>query len=146
MELRSEHITYLIVHHTATARDLTTAEAVRRYHVESRGWGDIGYHYFIEADGRVHKGRPDNVRGAHCRTDDMNGKSLGICLAGHFDLEPPTIEQMITLAALLKALIAKYEVVPEKVLGHCEVAGATTSCPGEVMREWVRIFRAENGG
>ncbi len=144
MELRSEHITFLIVHHTATSRDLTTAEAVRRYHVESRGWGDIGYHYFIEADGRLRKGRPDNVRGAHCRADEMNGKSLGICLAGHFDLEPPTIEQMITLAALLKALMSKYEVPAGKVLGHCEVPGTDTSCPGEVMREWVKIFRAEN--
>ncbi len=143
MELRSDHVSYLIVHHTATARDLTTAEAVRRYHVESREWDDIGYHYFIEADGRLQKGRADNVRGAHCRADDMNGKSLGICLAGHFDLEPPTIGQMMALAALLKALMAKYEVSAENVLGHGEVSGASTSCPGEVMREWIKIFRDE---
>lgn len=143
MELAPENIAYLIVHHTATARDATTVEGVRRYHVEGRGWDDIGYHYFIDSYGVLHGGRPETSRGAHCRSADMNGRSLGICLAGHFDLEAPTIEQLTTLSAVLRALMEKYGVPARNVLGHAEVEGADTSCPGKVMRTWVEIFRNE---
>lgn len=144
MDLHPENIAYLIVHHTATARDATTVDGVRRYHMEGRGWEDIGYHYFIGADGVLHGGRAETTRGAHCRSADMNGRSLGICLAGHFDLEAPTIDQLSTLAVVLKALMAKYKIPATRVLGHAEVEGADTSCPGAVMRTWVEIFRTEN--
>ncbi len=143
MELRPADIAHIIVHHTATARDVTDFAGVKKYHVEGRGWDDIGYHFFIAADGVVTAGRPENVTGAHCKADDMNRKSLGVCVAGHFDLEAPTIAQLNVLAATLRALMAKYRVPPERVLGHGEVTGATTSCPGSVLREWVRIFRVE---
>jgi N-acetylmuramoyl-L-alanine amidase len=143
MELRPPDIAYLIVHHTATGRDATDFDGVKRYHVEGRGWDDIGYHYFIAADGEVRAGRPENVVGAHCKADDMNRKSLGVCLAGHFDLEAPTIAQLTAVALLLRRLMAKYGIPAEHVLGHGEVSGAATSCPGMVMRQWVAIFRKE---
>jgi N-acetylmuramoyl-L-alanine amidase len=143
MELRHEDIAYLIVHHTATARDATDFDGVKKYHVEGRGWDDIGYHFFISADGTTRAGRPENVVGAHCKADDMNRKSLGVCLAGHFDLEAPTIAQLTAVAALLRRLMAKYHVPAGRVFGHGEVSGATTSCPGAVLRQWVEIFRTE---
>lgn len=143
MELRPEDIAYLIVHHTATARDATDFDGVKKYHVEGRGWDDIGYHYFIAADGVVHAGRAENVVGAHCKADEMNRKSLGVCLAGHFDLEAPTIAQLTAVALLLRRLMKKYRIPAERVLGHGEVPGAKTSCPGAVMRQWVEIFRVE---
>jgi len=83
MDLKPESIKYLIVHHTATARDTTTFDAVKKYHI-SKGWGDIGYHYFITADGKIWPGRAENIVGAHASSSDMNFKSLGICLTGNF--------------------------------------------------------------
>jgi N-acetyl-anhydromuramyl-L-alanine amidase AmpD len=141
--LHPENVEYLIVHHTATSRDRTTVDGVRRFHVEGRGWEDIGYHYFIAADGTLHAGRAENLRGAHCRADGMNARSLGICIAGHFDIEAPTIEQLMTSTAVLRALMRKYAVPAERVLGHGEVEGAETSCPGNAIRTWLQVFRAE---
>lgn len=143
MELRPGDVRHLIVHHTATARVATDFEGVKKYHVEGRGWDDIGYHFFISSDGEVRAGRSENVVGAHCKADDMNRKSLGICVAGHFDLEAPAIVQLTALASLLRQLMAKYEIPAERVLGHGEVTGSDTSCPGAVLRQWVAIFRKE---
>jgi N-acetyl-anhydromuramyl-L-alanine amidase AmpD len=144
MELKPSSIKYLIVHHSATARDTTTFEAVKRYHV-SKGWGDIGYHYFITADGRIQQGRAENVVGAQCQADGMNFKSLGICLTGNFDTETPTVEQLTSLVNLLRTLMTKYSIPKENVIGHGQVHGASTACPGNVLRQWVDKFKAGQG-
>lgn len=143
MELKPDKIKYLIVHHSATARDTTTFEAVKRYHV-SLGWGDIGYHFFITPDGKVMPGRPENIVGAQCQADGMNYKSLGICLPGNFMTEVPTVEQLTSLLELLKKLMSKYNIPKENVLGHREVKGASTSCPGDNLQKWVSNFRGQN--
>jgi N-acetylmuramoyl-L-alanine amidase len=142
MEFR-DATTHLIVHHTATARSATDLAGVRRYHVEGRGWEDVGYHYFIEADGTVRAGRDERLVGAHCRADGMNARALGVCLAGHFDMEPPAIAQLTALALLLRALMARHGVPITGVLGHGEVVGADTTCPGAAILQWLAVFRRE---
>jgi N-acetyl-anhydromuramyl-L-alanine amidase AmpD len=142
MSLKPENIQYLIIHHTATARDKTTFAAVKRYHV-SKGWGDIGYHYFITADGKVWPGRSENTIGAHARASSMNYKSLGICLTGNFMKEVPTYEQLQSLHDLLLKLIEKYKISKDNVLGHREVPKAATACPGDFLLEWIEKFRKE---
>jgi len=107
MDLKPESIKYLIVHHTATARDTTTFDAVKKYHI-SKGWGDIGYHYFITADGKIWPGRAENIVGAHASSSDMNFKSLGICLTGNFMDEVPTEAQLSSLKDLVIKLQTKY--------------------------------------
>ena len=108
MDLKPESIKYLIVHHTATARDTTTFAAVKKYHI-SKGWGDIGYHYFITADGKIWPGRAENIVGAHASSSDMNFKSLGICLTGNFMDEVPTEAQLSSLKDLVIKLQTKYK-------------------------------------
>lgn len=142
MPLKPEKIKYLIIHHTATARDKTTFSAVKRYHV-SKGWGDIGYHYFITADGKVWPGRSEDTIGAHARSSNMNYKSLGICLTGNFMKEVPTYEQLQSLHDLLLKLMKKYKISRENVLGHREVPKSATACPGDFLLEWIEKFRKE---
>ena len=68
----------LIVHCSATREGQhITVDTIRDWHVNGRGWRDVGYHYIVYLDGSIHKGRKDNVPGAHCR--DYNRSSLGIC-------------------------------------------------------------------
>jgi N-acetyl-anhydromuramyl-L-alanine amidase AmpD len=142
MKLPREAVQYLIVHQTATPREQTTFEGTKRYHV-SLGWGNIAYHYFIESDGRLRKGRNERTVGTHTKAGGMNLKSLGICLAGNFNEEEPTDAQLKSLEAILKNLAAKYKIQKENILGHREVPGAVTECPGDNLLQWIERYREE---
>lgn len=73
-------ITEIIIHCSATpeGKDFTV-EDIRRWHL-ARKFADIGYHYVIYRDGNVHKGRAENIAGAHCL--GHNAHSIGICYIG----------------------------------------------------------------
>ncbi len=51
----------LVTHHTATRNDdpdpAATVRAIYRYHAIDKGWGDIGYNFLVDAQGRIYKGR-----------------------------------------------------------------------------------------
>lgn len=119
---------YIVVHHTGgTQQDPLantahhTFEMVNAYH---RGlWNFrsslghyMGYHYFIDQDGKLTQARANTDEGAHCI--GKNKTSIGICLAGNFDLTTPTKAQTETLKTLLEELTAEYEIPVEKVLPH----------------------------
>ena len=55
------------------------ADDIRKWH-KQRGFNDIGYHYVIDLDGTVEKGRPIEQAGAHCTGHNRN--SIGICYIG----------------------------------------------------------------
>jgi len=144
LKLKPEKIKYLIVHHTATSRDRTTFESVKRYHTKTRGWGDIGYHWFITGDGMLWKGRDEKWVGAQCnrpKGNSMNFRSLGICLTGNFETEIPNKIQISTLEGILDDLRAKYNIPRENVLGHKEVEGTSTLCPGKNFLPYIKTYR-----
>jgi N-acetyl-anhydromuramyl-L-alanine amidase AmpD len=141
--LKSEDVKYLIIHHSATLRDYTTFKSVREYHINQRGFWEIGYHYFIDGKGNLYNGRPTNYVGAHTSADNMNFKSLGICLAGNFEEEEPSREQLVTLEDLLKNLCKIYKIQKDNVLGHRQVKGAATLCPGIHLLVWLDEWKAK---
>ncbi len=122
--------THIIVHHTgAEEKD---AEQVRRYHL-SLGWRDIGYHYVIERDGRVVPGRSLGLPGAHCKAAGMNFKGIGIAVLGNLNNHPPLPSQEEALENLVRGLQQRFGIPPANVLGHREVPGAATDCPGRCL-------------
>jgi len=123
-------IQYIIIHHTAVSRDENSKqyEAVKNTHIVEKKWGDIGYHYFIEPDGLLMKGRNENVTGAHCIEERMNYQSIGICIAGNFDKEKPTDEQLKTLKDIITHLRIKYDIPRENIKFHKDFS--KTKCAG----------------
>ena len=69
----------IIVHCTATPGDVSI-ETVREWHVNERGWRDVGYHFLVRTDGTVEEGRPIEQSGAH--TKGHNWDSIGVAYAG----------------------------------------------------------------
>lgn len=123
---RTNNPEYIVVHHTGgtkispnTDTSHHTANGVEVTHLQF-GWEGIGYHYFIEKNGEVWKGRPEHRHGAHVKEGGINSKSLGICLAGNFTVEgrKPTVEQENALAGLIGDIRGRYPIPIEKVQPH----------------------------
>jgi N-acetylmuramoyl-L-alanine amidase len=71
----------VILHCTATTLDkVLTVKEVRRWHVQGRGWSDIGYHFLIHQDGTIERGRHIDKVGAH--TWGNNYGSIGVAYCG----------------------------------------------------------------
>jgi N-acetylmuramoyl-L-alanine amidase len=120
----------LVIHHTATPNTReTTADQVRRWHVDGNGWLDMGYHFLIRRDGRLELGRPIWAQGAHA--SGHNADTIGIALAGTGpDFTPAQLDTLYSVITMLR------EVYPiTSVLGHRELG--RTECPGFEVRQWL---------
>lgn len=138
---------FLIIHHTASPRDKTTLQNVNAWHYvrwpkfkSSLGFY-IGYHFLITANGKISQIRRENETGAHCLANNMNSKSIGICLTGNFSIETPTTKQGDSLAILLDNLKKKYDIPNKNILGHCQIANAKTQCPGKNLLSWLEKYK-----
>lgn len=122
-------ITEIIIHCSATPIGKNyTVEDIDKWH-KAKGWKGIGYHYVIYLDGSVHKGRPEEEIGAHCKGHNSN--SIGVCYIGGLDEfgEPEdtrTDKQKEALIVLLKALKTKYPTAT--IHGHREFAAKACPC------------------
>lgn len=127
------------LHHSAISRkDLYEQfDAIKKGHI-ARGFGDIGYHHFIEPVGKRKKGRPEYMDGAHCYGHNRN--NIGICLGGNFSIEYPTREQEIELCKLLVELDDRYII---EIKHHRDFKA--TQCPGNLLsKEWHKDLISNN--
>tara|TARA_R110001583_G_scaffold42174_1_gene134140 strand:+ start:429 stop:839 length:411 start_codon:yes stop_codon:yes gene_type:complete len=117
-------INKLIVHCTDTpeGRNVSVDE-VRRWHVEERGWSDIGYHIIIYLDGTVHEGRPIETPGAHCVGQNKN--SIGIAYVGGKGSDTRTEEQKEALVDMLEYFKTLFP--DAEVFGHNDFS--SKACP-----------------
>lgn len=119
----------IIVHCSATpeGKDFTV-EQIDQWH-RLRGFRCIGYHFVIYRDGSIHKGRPIEQVGAHCK--GYNAHSIGICYIGGCTSDGKTPKdtrteaQRLALIALVRELKASYP--SATVHGHNQFANK--ACP-----------------
>jgi len=127
---------YILIHHSLTKDSKTVSwQAIRKFHINERGWRDIGYHFGIELVNDEYEilcGRPLDMPGAHCRESGMNRKAIGICCVGNYDEEEPKEEMLKRLASLCRWLMRTYDIPKERVLGHRDFA-EYKSCPGKMF-------------
>lgn len=132
-------VKHITVHHDGLApfvsSDLRSSaqriEMIRNGH-RGNGWGDIGYHFLIDREGRVWEGRPINFQGAHVK--NWNEGNLGVCCLGNFEEQSPTPAQIAALERQLQVLMRTYGVPKSRVKTHREWAGAKTACPGRSLQ------------
>ena len=128
---------WLVVHHTFGPSN-QTFEAIKHFHVFTRGFDTIGYQYLLTPNGYIYQGRPDKMHGAHAKEQGINKKSLGICLVGNFDKIKPTLEQENSLIELLRAKMKEYKIPLEKIVPHRYFANYK-SCFGKLLSDdWAR--------
>jgi N-acetylmuramoyl-L-alanine amidase len=109
-------------------------ETIRKWHVEERGFSDIGYHFVITKDGVVHPGRPEELIGAHCKGHNAN--SIGICLTGRHQF---AAKQFLALNSLCQDICERHELHKTDILAHCQL-DQKKSCPNfgyaELISAW----------
>lgn len=115
----------LILHHSGTTT--CTPDGVHRSHV-GNGWAGIGYHYLVRKDGTIYRGRPEDTVGAHAY--GANSHSIGVCFEGNYQVEQTMPAAQLAAGQALVADI-KRRCGITKVIGHKDVAGSTTDCPGK---------------
>ncbi len=85
---------------------VSTIQGIYRYHAVTRGWGDIGYNYLIDQQGRIYEGRygGNGSRGAHVyvdRTkDNFNYGTIGIAILGNYASMAPSQAALDSLTRL----------------------------------------------
>ncbi len=92
----------------------------------------IAYQYYIDHLGVVYQGRADDEEGAH--TIGRNLDSIGICLAGNFDISRPTEAQLVSLKSLILRKMTQWTIHPNNIFGH-RIYASYKSCPGNLWKE-----------
>ena len=156
----------IFLHHTVFNNTSDPAAAVRavwEYHTYTRGWGDIGYNYLIDQQGRVYEGRfgGDNVAAGHVYT--FNNGSLGVAVLGCFQSNnsacagapPPSASMISSLTTFLAWKSTNYEIDPTATQTFCgtsscktlkTIAGHrdanATACPGNLIYNQMSSIRS----
>ena len=130
---------YIIIHHSAT--DMGSALSLNQLHLRRGFLNGLGYHFIID-NGTFGKesGQLEvaprwikQMDGAHCRASGMNLKGIGICLVGNFSQENVSGKQMSSLVFLVNTLRKYYNIPESNIMGHGQVSGAATECPGLIF-------------
>src|SRR5699024_542187 len=157
-----------VVHHTAGSNSYTKAQSrgivksAQAYHMQGRGWCDIGYNFLVDKYGQVFEGRAggvtksgkiikQNVRGAHAGGFQVNTNTMGVSLIGSFGKSKHTkamrksLLQLISWRFQQNKLLAKGKITVggislQRISGHRDVVD--TACPGKQVYDWL----SANGG
>ncbi len=96
----------VIVHHTAGSNDYGPADVPRRiradyaYHVQERGWSDLGYNVVVDKFGGIWEGRAGGIGratiGSHA--EGFNTGTLGVSLLGDMTKALPSPEAVRAVA------------------------------------------------
>lgn len=134
--VRARRWRYIVIHHSATPTG--NAAIFDRYHRNRGMKNGLAYHFVIgngkgAGDGEIEVGGrwTKQLQGGHVRSRRMNEIGIGVCLVGDFEKSYPTRKQIESLVALLKYLTRKHNIPKGRVVGHRNVRGGDTKCPGK---------------
>lgn len=124
---------------------------IAKYHVNNLGWDHIGYTWVIENDGVINQTLDLDEVPYHAgwvAGDDLaefpnkdkqyyNDHYLAVCLVGDFTKRLPTAAQLKS-AAILGYAFKKATAGLGELVGHNELPGKTTACPGQLDMNYIR--------
>ena len=129
----------VVIHYTA----MQTAAAAA--HTLCNPETQVSAHYLIAEDGEVLSLVPEDLRAWHAgagqwgSVTDVNSRSIGIELA-NTGFTPFAAAQMDALTDLLKGIRARWDIRPERVIGHSDMAPGRKIDPGPRF-DWRRFAR-----
>lgn len=144
----------IVIHHTGEKRrpQLTLREKLRSLQTFSQSaglvgttpkppWGDVPYHFYVDAAGRIGEGRNLGFAG-DSNTPYDTANRVQIVVEGNFDQEQPAPAQLAALDRIVLWLAARYHVPAAKISGHADHVGGT-ACPGQGLKAHLPELRAK---
>lgn len=129
----------VVIHYTAMA----TAQAARDRLCDPAA--EVSAHWLISEQGEALPLVPEDRRAWHAgaggwgRVCDVNSHSIGIELANPGDRPFPE-PQMVALEHRLSGILHRWQIPPERVIAHSDMAPARKSDPGPRF-DWRRLAR-----
>lgn len=157
-----------VVHHTASSNSYAPSQvpgilrSIQAYHMDARGWSDIGYNFLVDRFGGIWEGRGGGmgraVIGAHAA--GFNTGSVGVSAIGNFSSVGAPAAVTEALARVVGWRLESYGVDPRaasfftsggstsfpagqvvyrpNVVGHRDIG--STDCPGTIhgSLQWIR--------
>jgi len=128
-------INRIVIHCSATieGQDIDS-KTIRGWHVNGRGWSDIGYHYIVRLNGDIEAGRPIERMGAGVR--GHNRDTIHVCYIGGVDedMNPKdtrTPEQKESIIKLIKRIKSKLN---NKITTHGHNEFSSKACPSFIVK------------
>jgi hypothetical protein len=158
----------MVIHHTDTTNSYTTlaqaeqqVRAVYAFHVNGRGWSDIGYNFVVDRFGDIFEGRAGSITksvlGAH--TGGFNTSTMGVAALGTFTTATPPAAMVTSIAKVVAWKMSQYGANVNGVVRLTSTGGGTdkwpagqtisvnavtghrtfgaTECPGDAL--WARL-------
>jgi N-acetyl-anhydromuramyl-L-alanine amidase AmpD len=122
-------VRYLVISHSAIPGTIQPA-AIARFHVDRVGWPGIGYHFYLDDQGQVFK--TNELTAVSHHVGPWDAVSIGICLGGNFQQEPPAPAQIESAAQLTAWLLHELDLPLDAIRGKNEFVDADS--PG---RQWL---------
>ena len=124
-----DKITHITIHHSAAPANIPV-ETIATYHVKTKSWPSIGYHFCIGPDGAIYQVNRLETISYHAGV--ANDYTVGICVEGDFRHGLiPTPKQIESAGHLAAWLSEKLNVPVTNIMGHKEFPQNPTECPGD---------------
>ena len=142
-----ESIYHSIAVHHAGNKGYRTMKEVQDLHMDKKDRADVGYHYGVDLKGKIHQGRPINIKGSHIKKG--NTGVIGIVLLadldeGVFDVDDSITSSMeSSLLTLIHYLLGKYPKL--QFLGGHKEYNSDRSCPGNLVMDRINSWRSSTG-
>lgn len=132
---------FLTIHYNGPSvgqvSDMVLLKADAKFHVQTRGWDGLAYHYAVGREPNLYQCRDHGARLNHSGVPLGNSESLAaLVITGEGD--PIKSDQFVRLHLLIRTL----NIQPRWILGHQEWP-RLTACPGALLRRWLYAYRSE---
>ena len=131
---------HAVVHHTVNENGYAESSVpnlllgIQRYHMQTRGWDDIGYNFVIDRFGRIWQAREGDIHEpiSAGHTTGLNAESVGVAVLGTFSEGAVPDAVVESLGRLIGWKLGLHGVDP---LGHTLVrsTGGNFAAPGEFV-------------
>ncbi|KAL5015648.1 hypothetical protein ScPMuIL_007269 [Solemya velum] len=133
----------VFVHHTAMSPCYSLSSCsqemrtIQNFHMDIRGWDDLGYSFLVGEDGRVYESRGWDRQGAH--TKGWNTVAVAVSVMGNFMTRLPNEAALRAVRNLIACGVEMEKVTPTYHLyGHRDVK--STACPGDTLYAHIQLW------